>query len=268
MDPVISVRDLRMRYGENDVLTGVDFEISAGEVVCLLGPNGAGKTTTIEILEGFRIRSAGEVTCSARIPCRATEDWRAQVGVVLQSWRDHPRWTPRRLLTQLGAYYLPYTTPDRPRPYDADLLLETVGLTEHADVRSTRSRAASAAGSTSPSASSGVPSCCSSTSRPRASIRRHDGSSTTWSGGCRVPKGRRSCSPPTTWTRPRSSPTGCWSSPAAGSSLTTASTDWRAGSRARPRCAGSSTAKRSRESVADGTRFVRDLFAEYGEAVA
>ena len=60
--PVVTVRDLRMRYGDHDVLTGVDFDLHAGEVLCLLGPNGAGKTTTIEILEGFRIRSAGEVT--------------------------------------------------------------------------------------------------------------------------------------------------------------------------------------------------------------
>ena len=58
--PVIEVRDLRMRYGDKDVLTGVDFTIRPGEVVCLLGPNGAGKTTTIEILEGFRERSAGD----------------------------------------------------------------------------------------------------------------------------------------------------------------------------------------------------------------
>jgi ABC-2 type transport system ATP-binding protein len=126
MDSVIAVRELRMRYGENDVLTGVSFDIQAGEVVCLLGPNGAGKTTTIEILEGFRIRSAGEVTVLGQDPARATEDWRARTGVVLQSWRDHPRWTPRRLLKLLGGYYAPYSTPDRPRPYDVDLLLETV----------------------------------------------------------------------------------------------------------------------------------------------
>ena len=63
---VVAVRDLRMRYGEHDVLTGVDFDLHAGEVLCLLGPNGAGKTTTIEILEGFRIRSAGEVTRARR----------------------------------------------------------------------------------------------------------------------------------------------------------------------------------------------------------
>lgn len=130
MTPVVTVRDLRMRYGDNDVLTGVDFDINGGEVLCLLGPNGAGKTTTIEILEGFRIRSAGDVSVLGEDPARATEDWRARTGVVLQSWRDHPRWTPRRLLTHLGGYFAPYSTPERRRPHDIDLLLETVGLTE------------------------------------------------------------------------------------------------------------------------------------------
>ncbi len=133
MDPAITVRDLRMRYGENDVLTGVDFDVPSGEVVCLLGPNGAGKTTTIEILEGFRGRSAGAVSVLGQDPAQGDEDWKARTGVVLQSWRDHPRWTPRRLLVHLGGYFGPYSTAERPRPYDTDLLLETVGLTALAD---------------------------------------------------------------------------------------------------------------------------------------
>ncbi len=130
---MVTVRDLRMRYGENDVLTGVDFDIHAGEVLCLLGPNGAGKTTTIEVLEGFRIRSAGEITVLGEDPATAGEAWRARTGVVLQSWRDHPRWTPRRLLTQLGGYYAPYSTPEQERPWDIAELLDIVGLDEMAD---------------------------------------------------------------------------------------------------------------------------------------
>jgi ABC-2 type transport system ATP-binding protein len=132
-EPVVRVRGLRMAYGSHDVLTGVDLEVHAGEVVCLLGPNGAGKTTTIEILEGFRLPSAGEVRVLGVDPARADDAWRARVGVVLQSWRDHGRWTPRMLLAQLGGYFLPYSTPERPRPYELDRLLDTVGLTEFAD---------------------------------------------------------------------------------------------------------------------------------------
>jgi ABC-2 type transport system ATP-binding protein len=132
-DTVVEVRDLRMRYGSNDVLDGVDFEIRRGEVVTLLGPNGAGKTTSIEILEGFRIRSAGEVSVLGVDPALADEDWRARVGVVLQSWRDHARWTPRLLLHYLGRYYAPYSSPERERPYDVDQLIKLVGIGEQAD---------------------------------------------------------------------------------------------------------------------------------------
>jgi ABC-2 type transport system ATP-binding protein len=132
-EAVISTRGLRMSYGSHEVLAGLDLAVHAGEVVCLLGPNGAGKTTTIEILEGFRLPSAGEVRVLGEDPATAGDAWRARVGVVLQSWRDHARWTPRRLLSQLGGYFVPYSTPERPRPYDVDELLEVVGLTEHAD---------------------------------------------------------------------------------------------------------------------------------------
>ncbi len=130
---VIQVGDLRMRYGSNDVLDGVEFEVRRGEVVTLLGPNGAGKTTTIEILEGFREPSAGEVSVFGVDPATASEDWRARVGVVLQSWRDHARWTPRALLQHLGRYYEPYSTPNRSRPYPVKDLIEMVGMTEQAD---------------------------------------------------------------------------------------------------------------------------------------
>ena len=86
---VIDVRGLRMRYGSVDVLKGVEFVAHRGEVLALLGPNGAGKTTTIEILEGFRMRSAGEVRVLGVDPAKGDERWRARLGVVLQSWRDH-----------------------------------------------------------------------------------------------------------------------------------------------------------------------------------
>ena len=130
---VIEVRDLRMRYGAVDVLKGVDFTARRGEVLALLGPNGAGKTTTIEILEGFRMRSAGEVRVLGTDPAEGDERWRARLGIVLQSWRDHGKWRVRELLDNLGRYYAPYSTSGRRRPYDADELVGTVGLSEHAN---------------------------------------------------------------------------------------------------------------------------------------
>lgn len=126
------VRGLQMRYGTHDVLHGIDLEVGRGEVVTLLGPNGAGKTTTIEILEGFRTRSAGEVQVLGTDPASGGEAWRARLGIVLQSWRDHARWRVRDLLVQLGRYYRPYGTSERPRPRDPDDLLDRVGLREQA----------------------------------------------------------------------------------------------------------------------------------------
>ena len=131
-DFVLDVRDLRMRYGRNDVLAGVTFAARRGEVLALLGPNGAGKTTTIEILEGFRMRSAGHVSVLGEDPAHAGEAWRARTGVVLQSWRDHAKWQVRELLAHLGSYYAPYSAPGLPRPWDVDELIAAVGLTEHA----------------------------------------------------------------------------------------------------------------------------------------
>jgi ABC-2 type transport system ATP-binding protein len=129
---VLDVRDLRMRYGSTDVLTDVTFTARRGEVLALLGPNGAGKTTTIEILEGFRMRSAGYVSVLGTDPAHADERWRSRVGVVLQSWRDHGKWRVRELLAHLGAYYSCYSTEQIQRPWDADELIAAVGLTEHA----------------------------------------------------------------------------------------------------------------------------------------
>lgn len=134
-DLVIDVSDLRMRYGSVDVLDGLTFSAHRGEVLTLLGPNGAGKSTTIEILEGFRVRSAGAVTVLGTDPAHGDEAWRARLGVVLQSWRDHGRWRVRQLLQHLAAYYRPYSTPERQRPMDVDELLELVSLAEHGSAK-------------------------------------------------------------------------------------------------------------------------------------
>ncbi|MFD0360610.1 ABC transporter ATP-binding protein [Nocardia sp. GCM10030253] len=130
---VLDVEKLRMRYGTTDVLHEVSFRARHGEVLVLLGPNGAGKTTTIEILEGFRMRSAGRVEVLGTDPAHGNEAWRARIGVVLQSWRDHGKWRVRELLAHLGSYYAPYRTDGIQRPWDADELVAAVGLTEQAN---------------------------------------------------------------------------------------------------------------------------------------
>src|SRR3712207_1831571 len=125
-EQVIDVQDLRMRYGPVEVLDGISFSAHRGEVLALLGPNGAGKSTTIEILEGFRVRSAGEVSVLGVDPARGDEAWRARLGVVLQSWRDHKAWRVRDLLAYQARFYTPYATTATARPWDVDELIEVV----------------------------------------------------------------------------------------------------------------------------------------------
>jgi ABC-2 type transport system ATP-binding protein len=131
----VAVEGLCMQYGAKKVLQDVSFQAARGEVLALLGPNGAGKTTTVEILEGFRRRSAGRVAVLGADPDATDERWQARLGVVLQSWRDHAKWRTRQFLSYQARYYAPYSTSQTPRPWDADELLAAVGLTAHADTQ-------------------------------------------------------------------------------------------------------------------------------------
>jgi ABC-2 type transport system ATP-binding protein len=125
--PVIRVSGLRKSYGELDAVAGIDLEVAAGEVFAFLGPNGAGKTTTVEILEGYRERSGGEVTVLGEDPQKAGRGWREQIGIVLQSCRLDPYLTVAESLALFAGYY------QAPRPV-ADVI-EAVGLDGKADER-------------------------------------------------------------------------------------------------------------------------------------
>lgn len=71
------------------MLHGVTFSARRGEVLALLGPNGAGKTTTIEILEGFRMRSAGRVSVLGTDPAHAVAGLLvAPVVLRRMAWRE------------------------------------------------------------------------------------------------------------------------------------------------------------------------------------
>ncbi len=129
-DPVISIRGLRKSYGEAEAVRGIDLEVGAGEVFAFLGPNGAGKTTTVEILEGYRDRSAGEISVLGEDPQRAGRDWRERIGIVLQSSRLDPYLTVRESLELYSGYYR------APRPIEEVIAL--VGLEGKAQERASR----------------------------------------------------------------------------------------------------------------------------------
>ena len=96
----ITVHGLRMSYGSYEAVRGIDFEVGRGEILAFLGPNGAGKTTTVEICEGFRKRTAGEVRVLGDDPAHAGPGWRARVGVVLQESAPEALLTVRECLSE------------------------------------------------------------------------------------------------------------------------------------------------------------------------
>src|SRR3954453_14562526 len=129
-EPVISVQGLRKYYDDLEAVRGIDLEVGAGEVFALLGPNGAGKTTTVEILEGYRPRSAGEVSVLGTDPQDADRGWRQRVGFVLQECRLVGELTPREAVEQYAGYYA--------QPRDVDETVSLVGLAEKADIRTSK----------------------------------------------------------------------------------------------------------------------------------
>ena len=113
---------LKKSYGPREVLHGVGFTVEAGEVFALLGPNGAGKTTTVEILEGYRGRDEGSVHVLGVDPSRAGSDFRARIGIVLQSAAVYPLLSVREILELFAGYY--------ERARNVPDVIELVGLAE------------------------------------------------------------------------------------------------------------------------------------------
>ncbi|MFI8086822.1 ABC transporter ATP-binding protein [Streptomyces sp. NPDC086080] len=129
-DPAVRVRGLRKSYGTFEAVRGLDLTVRRGEVFALLGPNGAGKTTTVEILEGSRHRSGGDVRVLGADPARPTSAWRARIGLVLQASRMPPELTVRELVARHAGFY--------PAPRDVDETIELIGLAGKRDCRAGR----------------------------------------------------------------------------------------------------------------------------------
>ena len=128
MSTVISVAGLKKSYGSTQAVSGVDLQISQGEIFALLGPNGAGKTTTVEILEGFRDRDSGEVKVLGFDPATkgaAGQAWRDRIGIVLQSTEDTGDLTVYESVSHFAKYY---KSPKDPRE-----VIDLVGLSEKVD---------------------------------------------------------------------------------------------------------------------------------------
>jgi ABC-2 type transport system ATP-binding protein len=123
--PAISVQGLKKSYGEVHAVKGIDFEIQPGEVFGLLGPNGAGKTTTVEILEGLRARSGGQVTVLGFDPDRQRQQLKDRIGVCLQATNLPEKIRVHEAMQVFASFYS--------RHVDLDKLLKRLQLEEKRD---------------------------------------------------------------------------------------------------------------------------------------
>ena len=126
-EAAIEVEELRKVYGDHAAVRGISFSVRRGEVFGLLGPNGAGKTTTVEILEGFRERTAGRVSVLGMDPGPRPEALRARIGIVLQAAGLYRHLTVREAVAHWAGLY--------PRPRDVDETIALTGLEESAGKR-------------------------------------------------------------------------------------------------------------------------------------
>jgi ABC-2 type transport system ATP-binding protein len=126
----ISIRGLHKSYGAVEAVRGIDLEVAEGEIFAFLGPNGAGKTTTTEILEGYRERTAGDVSVLGADPADGDKSMRERIGIVLQQCELQPVLTVRETLELYAGYYA------KPRPIDETI--DLVGLPEQAGTRAGR----------------------------------------------------------------------------------------------------------------------------------
>ncbi|MCE2464888.1 MAG: ABC transporter ATP-binding protein [Dehalococcoidia bacterium] len=116
----MQVAGLHKSYGQLEAVRGIDLRVHRNEVFALLGPNGAGKTTTVEILEGHRSRTSGDVSVLGYDPGKNDRKLKERIGIVLQSTGVERYLTVFETVDLFSKYY--------PHPLPVGDVIQMVGL--------------------------------------------------------------------------------------------------------------------------------------------
>ena len=125
MSSTIIVKNLYKKYDSKDVLRGITFGISKGEIFGLLGPNGAGKTTTVGILTGFLSPTSGDVFVLGYEPLKKPSSFKEKIGIVFQTSGLDRFLSVKESLEMYSRYY--------PNPKSVDEVMSLTGLAQEKD---------------------------------------------------------------------------------------------------------------------------------------
>jgi ABC-2 type transport system ATP-binding protein len=125
MNNIIEVKNLVKQYGKFTAVNGISFEVKKGEVFGLLGENGAGKTTTLEMIEGLRKPTEGEISISGHSVKTELNQIKEKIGVQLQSSAYFNYLTLKEILELFCSFYK--------KNANVKTLLKTVDLEDKAD---------------------------------------------------------------------------------------------------------------------------------------
>lgn len=142
--PVIDVRGVVKRFGDNTALNGINLTVNEGDVVAVLGPSGSGKSTLVRCIHQLQSIDAGAMYLDGDLlgfeqvngvvrplADRAVERQRRQMGMVFQQFNLFPHWTVLRNITE-APIKVHGVAPAEARRYAMELL-ERVGLADKAD---------------------------------------------------------------------------------------------------------------------------------------
>lgn len=104
-EPIVSIRDLRMSYGSNEVLKGINLDIHKGQIIGYIGQNGAGKSTTVKILLGIINGFTGSVKIFGEDISKGNIAYKKRIGYIPEIAEIYDNLSAQEYLTFIGELY-------------------------------------------------------------------------------------------------------------------------------------------------------------------